>query len=85
VPFLSDSVRIRSIKSFPEFSTGESPPQVPAVSGLAASLNSVIGSTKFENLVFQRAQGTWHAMRDGETLRAEVASIIELIRENIEE
>jgi hypothetical protein len=85
VPFLSDSVRVRSIVSgFPLFLDGESPPQVPVIPVDNGSLVALIDSIQFENLVFQRAQGTWYAMRDGETLRAQMSAISELIKANID-
>ena len=86
VPFLSDSVRVRSIvNGFPEFSDGESPPQVSVIPVDKGSLVALVDSIQFENLVFQRAQGTWYAMRDGETLRAQMSAIVELIKSNIDE
>ena len=85
VPYLSDSVRIRNIaNSFAPFPDGESPPLVPAGSYDAASVVDVSTSVEFENLVYQRAQGLWYAMRDGETLLAQATAIAELIRENLE-
>jgi hypothetical protein len=85
VPYLSDSVRIRNIaSSFAPFPDGESPPLVPAGANDAASVIDVSTSVEFDNLVYQRAQGLWYAMRDGETLLAQTTAIAELIRQNLE-
>ena len=86
VPYLSHSVRIRNIKSsFAPFPDGESPPLVPTGAIDAATVIDVSTSIEFENLVFQRAQGLWYAMRDGETLLAQTTAIAELIRQNLEQ
>jgi hypothetical protein len=84
-PYLADSVRIRDIAgSFAPFPDGEAPPLVPAGVGDAASVINVSNSVEFDNLVYQRAQGLWYAMRDGETLLAQSTAIAELIRQNLE-
>jgi len=84
-PFLSDSVRIRNIVgSFAPFPDGESPPPVPTSETDAASIINISTSVEFDNLVYQRAQGLWYAMRDGETLLAQATAVAELIRQNLE-
>ncbi len=86
VPHLSGRVRLRNVRgAFPAFPDGTSPPQIPAGSSEASSLVPRSTSVEFDNLVYQRAQGAWHAMRDGETLRAQLAAILELIRQNLDE
>jgi len=83
--YLSDSVRIRDIAgSFAPFPDGEAPPLVPAGVGDAASVINVSNSVEFDNLVYQRAQGLWYAMRDGETLLVQATAIAELIQQNLE-
>ena len=84
-PYLSNSVRIRNIaSSFAPFPDGESPPLVPAGTTDAAALIDISTTVEFDNLVYQRAQGLWYAMRDGETLLAQTTAITELIRKNLE-
>ena len=86
VPYLSHSVRIRNIaRSFRPFLDGESPSLVPAGASDAASMIDVATSVEFDNLVYQRAQGLWYAIRDGETLLAQTTAISELIRQNLDE
>jgi len=81
IPYLSDWTRLRNIsKTFPPFPDGESPPPILPGSGEVVSLIPLTTSVEFENLVYRRAQGTWHAMRDGETLRAQQSGILGLIR-----
>ncbi len=83
-PFLSNSIRIRNISGgFSPFPDGESPPLVPAGVSDVASVIDISTSVKFENLIYQRAQGLWYAMRDGETLLAQTTAIAELIRQNL--
>ena len=83
--YFSDSVRIRDIAgSFAPFPDGEAPPLVPAGVGDAASVINVSNSVEFDNLVYQRAQGLWYAMRDGETLLVQATAIAELIQQNLE-
>lgn len=85
-PYLSGRARLRNVRAaFPTFPDGTSPPQIPAGSSEVASLIPRSKSLEFDNLVYRRAQGTWHAMRDGETLRAHLSAILELIRQNLDE
>ena len=86
VTYLAGRVRLRNIRrAFPPFPDGSPPPMIPFDSGEAASLASLSTSVEFDNLVYRRTQGTWHAMRDGETLRAHLSAILELIRRNLDE
>jgi hypothetical protein len=47
-------------------------------------LRSLSASVEFDNLLYDAAESNWYAMRDGETLRAQLAIILDLIRQNIE-
>ena len=86
VPYLSDSVRLRNISNpFLAFPDGQSPPPVPVGLNEAVSVRPFFTSVEFDNLVYVRAQGAWYAMRDGETLRAQLTMILNLIRENLNE
>lgn len=86
VPYLSSSIRIRNVaRKFSPFPDGESPPLVPAGANDAAAMIEISKSVEFDNLVYQRAQGLWYAMRDGETLLAQTTAIADLIRKNLEE
>jgi hypothetical protein len=86
IPYLSERMLLRSInRTFPPFSDGQAPRSAPPGSNETASMASVVASTEFDNLVYRKANGTWHAMRDGETLRAQLSEIIELIRRNLDE
>ena len=84
-PHLSGWFRFRNTYPLSPFPDGESPPSVPVGSSEVTSLVPLITSVEFDNLVFQRALGTWHAMRDGETLRAQLSEILGLIRQNLDE
>jgi len=86
IPHLAVRVRLRNVRrAFPPFPDGTAPPQISFGSSEAASLAVLSTSVEFDNLVYRRAQGLWHAMRDGETLRAHLAEIVELIRQNLDE
>jgi len=85
VPYLSGLMRLRNVnRTFPPFPDGQAPPPIPAGSHETASLASLVASTEFDNLVYLKANGTWHAMRDGETLRAQLTAIIQLIKQNLD-
>jgi hypothetical protein len=85
-PHLSGRIRLRNIaRPFAAFPDGESPSPILPGSGENASLIPVVTSIEFENLVYRRAQGTWHAMRDGETLRVQLIEILRLIQENLDD
>ena len=85
LPLFSDRIRIRGISSdFPSFPDGDPPPPVPLGSTEAVLPALISRSVQFDNLVFRRAQSTWHAMRDGETLRAQLSTIVGLIRQNLD-
>jgi hypothetical protein len=85
-PFFSESIRIRSIQpGFPPFVDGQSPREIPTGSLQVSSIVEISKSIAFDNLVHQRAQGLWHAMRDGETLLAQATEIERLLRESLEE
>jgi len=84
VPYLSNTVRIRNVsRDFVPFPDGESPPLAPAGANDVTAMMDVSTSVEFDNLVYQRAQGLWYAMRDGETLLAQATAIEELIRQNL--
>ena len=59
------------------------PIQLRQVSSKTEALRAVVDSIEFDNLLNQRATSTWYAMRDGETLRAQLAIIVDLIRTNL--
>ena len=85
-PFLSERIRLRSVhRAFPPLIDGQPLPSIPVSSVDTASLLSLKTSAKFDNLVYQRAQGLWHALNDGETLRAQLSEILELIQQNLDE
>jgi len=85
-PSLSSYVRLRNIRDvFAPFPAGNSPAAIPGGSSEAGSLSVLAGSLEFDNLVHRRAQGLWYAMRDGETLRVQLAEILDLIRQNLDE
>ena len=86
VPALANSVRLRAIsRDFAAFSNGEQPQQVPRGAKDAIATIEVDNIVAFDNIVYQRAQGLWYAMRDGETLLAQTTAITDLIRQNLEE
>jgi hypothetical protein len=84
-PFLADSIRLREVGlPFASFPDGDAPPLVPASKVNESSIIDVTTSIEFDNLIYQRAQGIWYMLRDGETLLAQAAEITELIQENLE-
>ncbi len=86
VPQLSGRVHLRNLRgAFPAFPDGTAPPPIPVGSGNATSLVPLANSVEFDNVVYRRAQGAWHAMRDGETLRVQLAAIVALLRQNLDE
>ena len=87
VPHVSGYTRLRSVaRPFPPFPDGEAPSfRIPSGSSESASLSVLATSVEFDNLVYRRALGTWHAMRDGETLRAQLSRILSLIRRNVDQ
>ena len=86
VPFVSERARLRNVHdSFAPFPDGESPKPVQIGSMDTASRNLLSGSLEFENLVFRRTQSEWYALRDGETLRAQLSTILSLIQQNIDQ
>ncbi len=85
IPLLSDWVQLRNVSpAFAPFPDGKPLPPIPIGSSETVSLSSLSSSVEFENVVYEMAQGTWYAVRDGETLRVQLAVIIELIRENLD-
>jgi hypothetical protein len=85
IPYISRSVRIRNVSDlFEPFPDGQPPPPVPVGPNETGSLQSTIDSLEFDNLVTYRALHTWYAIRDGETLRAQVAIILDLIGQNLD-
>ena len=86
IPLLSDWVQLRNVSpAFAPFPDGKPLPPIPIGSVATVSLSSLRSSVEFENVVYESAQGTWYAVRDGETLRAQLAVILDLIRENLDE
>jgi hypothetical protein len=86
VPYLAGRARLRNVRrTFPPFPDGKAPPLIAFGPSEAASLAVLSTSLEFDNLVYRRAQGLWHAMRDGETLRVHLAEIVEQIRQNLDE
>jgi hypothetical protein len=86
VPFLSNKVQLRHIgPDFAPFPDGESLPNVPTGEADNDSIAELITSVEFDNLMFRRAQGLWYAIRDGETLTAQLSEIDGQIREYISE
>ncbi len=84
-PYLSGSVRRRNFSNpLPAFPDGESLPPVPVGSNEVRLLRSLSASVEFDNLLYDAAESNWYAMRDGETLRAQLTIILDLIRQNIE-
>ena len=85
-PFFSGSIQVRNIQpGFRPFVDGSSPPAIPTPAAEARSINEVSKSIAFDNLVFQRAQGLWYVMRDGETLLAQASEIQRLLRDSVHE
>ena len=64
---------------------GKPPVALPAGSIAEGAPGSPGRSVEFENLVHVRAQGPWYAMRDLETLRVQLAAILNLMRQNLNE
>lgn len=85
LPALSEHIQLRSInRPFAPFPDGKSLVAVP-VGSIEDSLSVIAESQEFDNLVYRRAQGLWYATRDAETLRARLAEILDLIRQNLDE
>lgn len=86
VPYFASRMPLREISnSFPSFPDGQSPPPIPVSESDSISLSSLGQSYEFENLVYRYAQGMWHAMLDGETLRVQLDTVLSLIRQNTDE
>jgi hypothetical protein len=84
-PYLTKLVRLRSINpEFAEFPIGESPPRIARISANLDSLTRITKTLEFENMVHRRTQALWYAMRDGETLLAEIDTLLQLINQNLE-
>ena len=83
-PYFSDVLAYRSLgQRFAPFPDGESPPPVLPSEFDADAVRIVAESASFENVTYQRAQGLWYAMRDGETLRARLRDIQSLLEDNL--
>ena len=83
-PYVGQRIPLRTIRiEFPPFADGEAPPPIPGAPAAPLAVRPLLESAGFENLVYRRTENTWHAMRDGETLRARVAELLDLIRSNL--
>ena len=86
VPYLRESIRIRSVAAeFLPFPDGEQPPRLSRIDSDATTIHDIVNSIRFDNIVYQRAQSLWYAMRDGETLLMQTTQITALLRQNINE
>ena len=86
VPYLSERWRFRNVGAeFAPFPHGEAPRRMPGGTSDPASRALLSTAVEFENLVYRRTQGAWYAIRDGETLRVELTTILSLIRQNLDE
>lgn len=84
-PYFSEVLSVRGLgQYFAPFPDGESPAPVLSSSFDADAVRVLAESVSFENLMYQRAQGLWYAMRDGETLRARLEEIQSLLQENLD-
>lgn len=84
-PYFSDVLAVRGLRQhFAPFPDGESPPPVIPTEFDADAIRAIAETVSFENLIFQKAQGLWYAMRDGETLRARLREIRSLLEENLQ-
>ena len=83
VPYLAGRVRLRNVSAdFPSFSAA--PRSKPARSNDFTVPADIIRDATFDNLVYRRSQGLWHAMRDGQELRSQAETILDLIRGNLD-
>jgi len=85
-PYFAKLIPIRSLQpGFAPFRDGDAPPAVPTI---PVDLDALIESSRsvaFDNLVYQRTQSLWYAMRDGETLIAQAELIRSLLRDELAE
>jgi len=85
-PYISEVIRRRNLANrFAPFPDGQSPPEFPVGPIDLTELHRLGNSIEFDNIVFSAAQSSWYAMRDGETLRVQLAMIVDLIGQNIDE
>lgn len=84
-PYFSDLIPVRGLgQQFAPFPEGESPPPVLPAEFDAGAMRAIAETVSFENLIYQKAQGLWYAMRDGETLRARLRDIQALLSEQLD-
>jgi hypothetical protein len=85
-PYVAQHVRLRDVgRTFAPFLNGDAPQPIAGGSIDAASRALLSTSLEFENLVYRRAQSTWYALRDGETLQAQLSAVMSRIRLSLEE
>ncbi len=83
-PFFAELLPIRSLSlGFAPFPDGDAPPVLPTIPIDVELLVESSQSVGFDNLVHQRMQALWYAMRDGETLIAQAETIESLLREEL--
>ena len=86
IPYVSERARLRNVgRPFAPFPDGGAPQPIPVGSIDAVSRTFLSSSLEFENLVYRRAQSTWYALRDGETLQAQLSAVVSRIRFNLDE
>lgn len=85
LPYMAKKIRSRTIApEYAPFPDGQSPPGIPRPGLDTDALTTSIASVEFDNLVTLRAQNTWYAMRDCETLISRTTKIISLIQANLD-
>jgi len=85
MPYMFGKIRTRTIApNYAPFPDGQSPPRIPRTALDTDALTASIVSVEFDNLVTLRAQNTWFAMRDCETLISRATKIINLIQTNLD-
>ena len=81
-PFLATSGRLRDIgPDFAGFS--DAPPTVPRRDGGSFDASAIWAGPGLDNVAYRRAQGLWHAMRDGSRLRDEAEEILEMLQRSL--
>ena len=84
LPYMLGKIRTRTIApDYAPFPNGQSPPRIPRTGIDKDALTDSIASVEFDNLVTLRAQITWFAMRDCETLISRATRIISLIQTDL--
>ncbi|MFT5501143.1 MAG: hypothetical protein ACI88G_001276 [Woeseiaceae bacterium] len=84
-PYMWGKIRTRTIApDYASFPDGQSPPLIPRAGLDKDALIDSIASVEFDNLVTKRAQNTWFALRDCETLISKATRIISLIQTSLD-